>query len=134
MLLWADHAALISDELLSHSDPAHVDSCDWSFDNKSGIFTAVFVSERFAKVTMTKVLATDANGVAEDELALLARYASLEIERNLNEMASMSMFNVSTNAGQEALPDGVGCVFAVEELTQEQAEDEAREFWASLSA
>jgi hypothetical protein len=134
MLLWADHAALISDELLTYSDPSHVDSCDWSFDNKSGTFTATFVSERFATVTMTKMLATDANGVAEADLAVLARYASLEIERNLNEMGCMSLFNLSTDVAQENLPDGVGCSFVAEELKQEDAEEEAREFWASISA
>lgn len=134
MLLWADHAALISEELISHSDPSHVDSCDWSFDNKSGTFSATFVSERFATVTMTKKLSTDANGVSEADLVVLARYASLEIERNLNEMGCMSLFNLSTEAAQEDLPEGVGCTFVAEELKQEQAEEEARQFWASISA
>jgi hypothetical protein len=134
MLLWADHAALINEELINNSDPSHVDSCDWSFDNKSGTFSATFVSERFATVTMTKKLTTDANGVHEADLVVLARYASLEIERNLNEMGCMSMFNLSTSVTQEELPDGVGCTFVPEELKQEDAEAEALDFWASISA
>lgn len=134
MLLWDDNPAVIRKELLANCDPAHVDSCDWRFDRQTGIFSADFVSERFAVCTMTKQLPVDAQGISPAEIAMLAEYASSEIERNLNEMGCMSMFNLSTEVVATPLPEGVCCEFVVEELTQEKAEEEANGLWASLTA
>lgn len=136
MLLWADNAATIRKELLANCDPAHVDSCDWNFDRQTGVFSADFVSERFAVCTMTKQLSVDAQGISSADIKMLAEYASSEIERNLNEMGCMSMFNLSTEVEPAPLPEGVRCTLVVEELTQEKAEEEeeANGFWASLTA
>lgn len=134
MLLWSDHPHLITEELTFNSDPAHVDACSWSFDEDKGTFTATFISEDFATVTMTKLMPPSAAGVLEADLAFLAGYASAEIERNLNEMGCMSMFNLGTDTTPEPLPEGVECRFVVQEIAVEEATEEAADFWANVPA
>ncbi|MNU27374.1 hypothetical protein D3C71_157620 [compost metagenome] len=97
---------LISEKLLKFSDRTHVDECDWSFDNETSTFQAVFISERFAKCLVNKKLPRGVAEVTEEDLATMANLASAELSRQLDEMGMMAVFNHSLEMSPSKLPEG----------------------------
>ncbi len=97
---------LFSEQLLQFSDRTHVDECDWSFDNKTSIFQAVFISEHFATCLVSKKLPWGLTELSTEELATMADLASAELSRQLDEMGMMAVFNHSIETAPADLPEG----------------------------
>jgi hypothetical protein len=110
---------LISEKLLQYSDRTHVDECDWSFDNETSIFQAIFISERFAKCLVTKKLPRGATDISTEELATMADLASAELSRQLDEMGMMAVFNHSIETSPAELPAG----YTLEVVYEDEATD-----------
>lgn len=119
ILLTAENKSSISHHLLRFSDQAHVDECDWSFDATSSLFEAVFIAERFAKCLVIKKILTDIAQVSIEDLRLMAQFASAELERQLDQMGMMSIFNASTGTSPAELPEG----FTLEVIYEDEETD-----------
>jgi hypothetical protein len=119
MLLNDENKSLISGLLLRFSDPAHVDECEWSHDPENSTFEAVFIADRFAKCLVIKKLLTDVAQISEDDLQLMAKFASAELERLLDQIGMMSAFNASTGTSQAKLPEG----FTLEVIYEDEETD-----------
>lgn len=107
MLLAVDSSTLISRILFQHSDEVHVDSCEWEHDPQAGTVTAIFIAERFAKLLITKNISECSGQISEDDIIFMSTYASEELGRQLDELGSMSLFNLSTDTQSQDLPEGM---------------------------
>jgi hypothetical protein len=110
---------LLSEMLLQFSDRFHVDECECSFDPDQSKFQAVFISERFAKCLVTKTLPAGTDLISEDDLKLMAKFANDELERQLNELGAMAVFNESTKTVAAAIP----AEFTLEIIYEDDATD-----------
>lgn len=106
MRLTAENSSSINALLLDFSDGAFVDRCDCSFDLDSSVFRATFECDDFAKCLVTKPLSESHAEIDVGELRALAFIASRELERQVNEMGMMAVFNESTKIAAEELPEG----------------------------
>ena len=120
-----DFSSKVEQILLENSDRTHVDACRCDFDRMTGEFKARFISERFAVLTLTKHLSRPVPLISEEDLTIMAEYATAELERLLNEMGSMAMFNLSAGEPVPAVPEGMTCEVVIEEEVALQDEQQA---------
>jgi len=119
MRLTAENSFSINEMLHNFSDDFFVDKCESSLDQETSIFQAVFISEDFAKCLVSKTLPFGSQDISVDELQEMARFASEELERLMNEIGMKATFNGSTSTVARELPAG----YVLEVIYEDPATD-----------